>query len=77
MKTEDYTNLLEDMSEDEIIDLISEIRTNRQKNTISETKIKESRKKTKKTSIKSVISGMTQEEKEILKKKLQEAMQND
>ncbi len=62
MKIEEFQRSLTEMSEEEIIDMILDIRKNRSKHTISEKKVKQVRAKAKATSVKETVKGLTKAE---------------
>lgn len=68
MRIEEYKKLLEDMSEEEILELVEDLRINRQ--TVTQARIQAVRKKSKSKNAKAAVKSLSYEEKVDLAKKL-------
>ena len=68
MRIEEYEKLLTTMTEEELNELIRDIRRNR--TTMTESRVKAVRERTKSKNMKSIVSDMTDEEKKVFKQQL-------
>lgn len=68
MRIEEYEKLLTTMTTEELNELVHDIRRNR--TTMTESRIKAVREKTKNKNMKTIVSEMTEQEKDALKQQL-------